>query len=592
MENTIYSINGPVVTIKGKTDLEMMEMVYVGKARLVGEVIRMNDKETTIQVYEETGGLKAGEPVESTGGPLSVTLGPGILRNIYDGIQRPLPAIEQHMGSFIERGAHEPSLDEAAKWDVTVTVRQGDTLTAGQIYATCPETPAIEHRCMVPPTVSGTVTWVADNGSYTVNEPIVKLTDAKGKEHTLTLCQKWPIRTPRPSAERMTSPRPLITGQRVIDTMFPLAKGGAAAIPGGFGTGKTMTQHQIAKWCDADIIIYVGCGERGNEMTQALQEFSELVDPRTGKSLMDRTVLIANTSNMPVAAREASIYTGITLAEYYRDMGYHAAMMADSTSRWAEALREMSGRLEEMPGEEGYPAYLSSRLAQFYERAGMVECIGSDEHRRGSLTAVGAVSPPGGDLSEPVSQATMRIVKVFWALDASLAYKRHFPAINWLNSYSLYLDSLKPWYDEHLGPQFMVNRDKAMSILQEEASLNEIVQLVGKDSLSAADQLTLETAKMLREDFLQQNGFMEVDWYSSYERQDKMIQMILDYDKLCRAAIEKGAATAELFAIPFREQMGRAKSVPDDRYAAVYTDMAREMEEQIADIAARGGAEE
>ena len=352
MENTIYSINGPVVTIKGKTDLEMMEMVYVGKARLVGEVIRMNDRETTIQVYEETGGLKAGEPVESTGGPLSVTLGPGILRNIYDGIQRPLPAIEQHMGSFIERGAHEPSLDETAKWDVTVTVRQGDTLTAGQIYATCPETPAIEHRCMVPPTVSGTVTWVADNGSYTVNEPIVKLTDAKGKEHTLTLCQKWPIRTPRPSAERMTSPRPLITGQRVIDTMFPLAKGGAAAIPGGFGTGKTMTQHQIAKWCDADIIIYVGCGERGNEMTQALQEFSELVDPRTGKSLMDRTVLIANTSNMPVASREASIYTGITLAEYYRDMGYHAAMMADSTSRWAEALREISGRLEEMPANE------------------------------------------------------------------------------------------------------------------------------------------------------------------------------------------------------------------------------------------------
>ena len=353
MENKIYSINGPVVTIKGKTDLEMMEMVYVGKARLVGEVIRMNEKETTIQVYEETGGLKAGEPVESTGGPLSVTLGPGILRNIYDGIQRPLPAIEKDMGSFIERGAHEPSLDEQAKWDVTVTVKAGDTLTPGQIYATCPETPAIQHRCMVPPMVSGTVTWVAANGSYTVNEPVVKLTDAKGKEHTLTLCQKWPIRTPRPSAERMTSPRPLITGQRVIDTMFPLAKGGAAAIPGGFGTGKTMTQHQIAKWCDADIIIYVGCGERGNEMTQALQEFSELVDPRTGKSLMDRTVLIANTSNMPVAAREASIYTGITLAEYYRDMGYHAAMMADSTSRWAEALREISGRGEVMRSADG-----------------------------------------------------------------------------------------------------------------------------------------------------------------------------------------------------------------------------------------------
>ena len=591
MENKIYSINGPVVTIKGKTDLEMMEMVYVGKARLVGEVIRMNEKETTIQVYEETGGLKAGEPVESTGGPLSVTLGPGILRNIYDGIQRPLPAIEKDMGSFIERGAHEPSLDEEAKWDVTVTVKAGDTLTPGQIYATCPETPAIQHRCMVPSTVSGTVTWVADNGSYTVHSPIVKLTDAKGKEHTLTLCQKWPIRTPRPSAERMTSPRPLITGQRVIDTMFPLAKGGAAAIPGGFGTGKTMTQHQIAKWCDADIIIYVGCGERGNEMTQALQEFSELVDPRTGKSLMDRTVLIANTSNMPVAAREASIYTGITLAEYYRDMGYHAAMMADSTSRWAEALREMSGRLEEMPGEEGYPAYLASRLAQFYERAGSVACIGSDD-RRGSLTAVGAVSPPGGDLSEPVAQATMRIVKVFWALDSSLAYKRHFPAINWLNSYSLYLDSLKPWFDENLGPEFLEDRASAMSILQSEASLNEIVQLVGKDALSPADQLTLEVARMVREDFLQQNAFADVDSFSSYDRQEKLLAMVLRYDRLCREAISKGAPVAKLFAVPSREKIGRAKSVPADQYETVYAQLRADMERQIADIAAKGGDEE
>jgi V/A-type H+-transporting ATPase subunit A len=400
MENKIYSINGPVVTIKGKTDLEMMEMVYVGKARLVGEVIRMNEKETTIQVYEETGGLKAGEPVESTGGPLSVTLGPGILRNIYDGIQRPLPAIEKDMGSFIERGAHEPSLDEQAKWDVTVTVKAGDTLTPGQIYATCPETPAIQHRCMVPPMVSGTVTWVAANGSYTVHSPVVKLTDAKGKEHTLTLCQKWPIRTPRPSAERMTSPRPLITGQRVIDTMFPLAKGGAAAIPGGFGTGKTMTQHQIAKWCDADIIIYVGCGERGNEMTQALQEFSELVDPRTGKSLMDRTVLIANTSNMPVAAREASIYTGITLAEYYRDMGYHAAMMADSTSRWAEALREISAAKKEVPGRRGYPGYLYTDLATMYERAGRQ--VGKD----GSITMIPILTMPEDDKTHPIPDLT------------------------------------------------------------------------------------------------------------------------------------------------------------------------------------------
>ena len=588
MENTIYSINGPVVTIKGKTDLEMMEMVYVGKARLVGEVIRMNDRETTIQVYEETGGLKAGEPVESTGGPLSVTLGPGILRNIYDGIQRPLPAIEQHMGSFIERGAHEPSLDEAAKWDVTVTVRQGDTLTAGQIYATCPETPAIEHRCMVPPTVSGTVTWVADNGSYTVNEPIVKLTDAKGKEHTLTLCQKWPIRTPRPSAERMTSPRPLITGQRVIDTMFPLAKGGAAAIPGGFGTGKTMTQHQIAKWCDADIIIYVGCGERGNEMTQALQEFSELVDPRTGKSLMDRTVLIANTSNMPVAAREASIYTGITLAEYYRDMGYHAAMMADSTSRWAEALREMSGRLEEMPGEEGYPAYLASRIAQFYERAGCIRCIGSDADRRGSVTAIGAVSPPGGDISEPVSQATMRIVKVFWALDSSLAYARHFPAINWLTSYSLYVDSLKPWYEATFGEEYMANRDKAMSILQQESELQEIVRLVGQDALSPADRLTMETAKMIREDFLQQNAFVDIDSYSEYRRQYLLLGLILHYDAECRDALEKNAPMHKLFAIPARVDIGRAKSVPSDEYEQVYAKIAADMTAQIKEIIAGG----
>ena len=591
MKNTIYSINGPVVTIKGKTDLEMMEMVYVGKARLVGEVIRMNDRETTIQVYEETGGLKAGEPVESTGGPLSVTLGPGILRNIYDGIQRPLPAIEQHMGSFIERGAHEPSLDEAAKWDVTVTVKTGDTLTAGQIYATCPETPAIEHRCMVPPTVSGTVTWVADNGSYTVNEPIVKLTDAKGKEHTLTLCQKWPIRTPRPSAERMTSPRPLITGQRVIDTMFPLAKGGAAAIPGGFGTGKTMTQHQIAKWCDADIIIYVGCGERGNEMTQALQEFSELVDPRTGKSLMDRTVLIANTSNMPVAAREASIYTGITLAEYYRDMGYHAAMMADSTSRWAEALREMSGRLEEMPGEEGYPAYLASRLAQFYERAGVVQCLASDE-RTGSLTAVGAVSPPGGDLSEPVAQATMRIVKVFWSLDASLAYRRHFPAINWLNSYSLYLDAVTPWFNENMGEDFIRNRNRAMHLLQEENELNEIVQLVGKDSLSANDQLTLEIARMLREDFLQQNAFMDVDSYSSFDRQMQLLGLILHYESLCRGAVDKAVAPSALYAIPAREKLGWAKYAAAEEYAANYAAVRADMEREIAELIRKAGEEE
>ena len=537
MKNTIYSINGPVVTIKGKTDLEMMEMVYVGKARLVGEVIRMNDRETTIQVYEETGGLKAGEPVESTGGPLSVTLGPGILRNIYDGIQRPLPAIEQHMGSFIERGAHEPSLDEAAKWDVTVTVKTGDTLTAGQIYATCPETPAIEHRCMVPPTVSGTVTWVADNGSYTVNEPIVKLTDAKGKEHTLTLCQKWPIRTPRPSAERMTSPRPLITGQRVIDTMFPLAKGGAAAIPGGFGTGKTMTQHQIAKWCDADIIIYVGCGERGNEMTQALQEFSELVDPRTGKSLMDRTVLIANTSNMPVAAREASIYTGITLAEYYRDMGYHAAMMADSTSRWAEALREISGRLEEMPADEGYPAYLPSRLAEFYERAGYVRTLNGAE---GSVSVIGAVSPQGNDFSEPVTQNTKRFTRCFWALDKSLAYARHYPAINWNDSYSEYLGDLGGWYYDNVGHDFMSCRERIANLLLQENNLMQIVKLIGSDVLPDDQKLTIEIARVIRVGFLQQNAFHQEDTSVPMEKQFLMMDTILYLYKQARTLVTMG----------------------------------------------------
>ena len=562
MENTIYSINGPVVTIKGKTDLEMMEMVYVGKARLVGEVIRMNDKETTIQVYEETGGLKAGEPVESTGGPLSVTLGPGILRNIYDGIQRPLPAIEQHMGSFIERGAHEPSLDEAAKWDVTVTVRQGDTLTAGQIYATCPETPAIEHRCMVPPTVSGTVTWVADNGSYTVNEPIVKLTDAKGKEHTLTLCQKWPIRTPRPSAERMTSPRPLITGQRVIDTMFPLAKGGAAAIPGGFGTGKTMTQHQIAKWSDADIIIYIGCGERGNEMTQVLEEFSELVDPKSGNPLMDRTTLIANTSNMPVAAREASIYTGLTLAEYYRDMGYDVAIMADSTSRWAEALRELSGRLEEMPAEEGFPAYLASRLSAFYERAGMMQTLNG---ATGSVSIIGAVSPQGGDFSEPVTQNTKRFVRCFWGLDKSLAYARHFPAIHWLTSYSEYLNDLSGWYSDHVSPKFVDYRNRLMAILNQESSLMEIVKLIGGDVLPDDQKLILEIAKVIRLGFLQQNAFHKDDTCVSLEKQFKMMDVILYLYKTSRKLVAMGMPMSVLKAEGIFEKVIAIKyDVPND----------------------------
>ena len=562
MENKIYSINGPVVTIKGKTDLEMMEMVYVGKARLVGEVIRMNEKETTIQVYEETGGLKAGEPVESTGGPLSVTLGPGILRNIYDGIQRPLPAIEKDMGSFIERGAHEPSLDEQAKWDVTVTVKAGDTLTPGQIYATCPETPAIQHRCMVPPMVSGTVTWVAANGSYTVNEPVVKLTDAKGKEHTLTLCQKWPIRTPRPSAERMTSPRPLITGQRVIDTMFPLAKGGAAAIPGGFGTGKTMTQHQIAKWCDADIIIYVGCGERGNEMTQVLEEFSELIDPKSGRPLTDRTVLIANTSNMPVAAREASIYTGITLAEYYRDMGYHIAIMADSTSRWAEALREISGRLEEMPAEEGFPAYLPSRLSEFYERAGYVETMNG---REGSVTIIGAVSPQGSDFSEPVTQNTKRFVRCFWALDKNLAYARHYPAINWNMSYSEYSDDLAEYYNEHVGEEFCRYRQEISTLLVEENNLMEIVKLIGADVLPDDQKLIIEIARVIRVGFLQQNAFHKDDTFVPLEKQKLMMKAILLLYHNSLNAINGGKPISEIISYGFFDKLVKMKyDIPND----------------------------
>ena len=566
----------------------MADVVRVGEQRLIGEILTMNGDSASIQVYEETSGLGPGAAVETTGSPLSVELGPGLIENIYDGIQRPLEGIMKIAGSTITRGIEVPALDREKKWDFVATAKPGDKVTGGDVIGTVQETPSVLHKIMIPPRMSGTIQSI-QSGSFTVLDTVAVLVDAKGEKHDLTMVQKWPVRVGRPYKHKYPPKTPLLSGQRIVDALFPVAKGGTAAIPGPFGSGKTVMQHQLAKWSDVDIVIYIGCGERGNEMTDVLREFPELVDPRTGESLMKRTVLIANTSDMPVAAREASIYTGITIAEYFRDMGYDVAVIADSTSRWAEALREMSGRLEEMPGEEGYPAYLASRLAQFYERAGSVECITSQGDRRGSLTAVGAVSPPGGDLSEPVSQATMRIVKVFWALDASLAYRRHFPAINWLNSYSLYLDSLKPWYDEHLGKDFMMNRDKSMSILQEEASLNEIVQLVGKDSLSAGDQLTLETAKMLREDFLQQNGFLEVDWYSNYDRQNKMLGMILEYDQRCRAAIAKGASVTELFAIPFREKMGRAKTVPDSEYAAVYADMAKEMAQEIDAVAAKGG---
>ena len=589
----LYSINGPVVTVRGHTDLSLMEMVYVCSQRLVGEVIRLDADRATIQVYEETSGLRAGEPVEPTGGPLSVTLGPGILRNIYDGIQRPLPAIEADMGSFIQRGAHEAALDGEKRWEVTVRVKPGDTLEPGAVYATCPETPAVEHRCLLSPLLGRcTVTWAAENGAYTVNDPVARVTDEKGGEHTLTLCQKWPIRTPRPSAARLTSPRPLITGQRVIDTMFPLAKGGAAAIPGGFGTGKTMTQHQLAKWCDADIIIYVGCGERGNEMTQALQEFSELTDPRTGKSLMDRTVLIANTSNMPVAAREASIYTGITLAEYYRDMGYHAAMMADSTSRWAEALREISGRLEEMPADEGFPAYLPSRLAAFYERAGYVRTLAGAE---GSVSVIGAVSPQGNDFSEPVTQNTKRFTRCFWALDKSLAYARHYPAINWNDSYSEYLGDLSEWYYDNVGPDFTACRSRLADLLLQENSLMQIVKLIGSDVLPDDQKLTIEIARVIRVGFLQQNAFHAVDTYVPLEKQLKMMEVILYlYDK-CSALVAKQVPVSRLLETGLFDQLVRMKyDIPNDDLSG-FDKLRAEIDQKLAAAGAdarEGGAAE
>ena len=584
----VIKVSGPLVVADGMADANMADVVRVGPKQLIGEILNMTGDRASIQVYEETSGLGPGAEVVTTGAPLSVELGPGLIESIYDGIQRPLEEIRSMAGAHIPRGIQAPPLPEDKKWDFTPVAKPGDAVVAGDVLGTVPETTSVLHKIMVPHRMDGTVEWVAEAGEYTIRDVIAKVRLADGSLKELTMVQKWPVRVGRPYRRKFPPSAPLQTGQRVIDTMFPVAKGGTAAVPGPFGSGKTVVQHQLAKWADVDIVVYIGCGERGNEMTDVLREFPELTDPRTGETLMKRTVLIANTSDMPVAAREASVYTGITIAEYFRDMGYAVADIADSTSRWAEALREMSGRLEEMPGEEGYPAYLSSRLAQFYERAGSVSCLGSEEDRRGSLTAVGAVSPPGGDLSEPVSQATMRIVKVFWALDSSLAYRRHFPAINWLNSYSLYLDSLKPWYDEHLGPEFLQNREWAMAVLQEEASLNEIVQLVGKDSLSAKDQITLETAKMIREDFLQQNSFVDIDSFSEYDRQEKMLAMIRSYDRQCRAAAEKGGALAELFTIPAREGIGRAKSVPADRYVEAYAQLVRQMEEQISAVAEKG----
>ena len=584
----IVKVSGPLVVATGMEQANMADVVRVGEQRLIGEILTMSGDSASIQVYEETSGLGPGAEVVTTGSPLSVELGPGLIENIYDGIQRPLEVImEKVQGNNLPRGVEVPALDRDKKWEFTAVAAIGDHVIGGDVLGTVQETSSILHKIMVPPKVSGQILSIAD-GVFTVTDVVAVLQTDDGQRVELPMMQKWPVRVGRPYKHKYPPVIPLQSGQRIVDTFFPVAKGGTAAIPGPFGSGKTVMQHALAKWSDVDLVVYIGCGERGNEMTDVLREFPELVDPRTGESLMKRTVLIANTSDMPVAAREASIYTGITIAEYFRDMGYAVAVIADSTSRWAEALREMSGRLEEMPGEEGYPAYLSSRLAQFYERAGSVACIGSDADRRGSLTAVGAVSPPGGDLSEPVSQATMRIVKVFWALDASLAYRRHFPAINWLNSYSLYLDSLRPWYDEHLGKEFLQNRDWAMAVLQEEASLNEIVQLVGKDSLSPKDQITLEVAKMIREDFLQQNSFVDIDSYSELDRQARMLDIIHEYDGQCRTAAEKGGDINELFTIPSREGIGRAKAVPAEEYKDNYAALLDQMEREIDAVAEKG----
>ena len=579
--NVIYGINGPVVTVKGTKSFSMMEMVYVGNEKLIGEVIGVADDFTTIQVYEETTGLSPGEPVEGTKGPMKACLGPGILNNIFDGIERPLKAIEEKSGSFIARGCSVPSLNQDKLWDTQIHVKKGDYLESGTIYASCPETSVITHKCMVPPNVSGEVVEVASNGSHRVSDTIVKLRDEKGNVKSLTLCQYWPIRFSRPIKERLASNIPLITGQRIIDTLFPVAKGGAAAVPGGFGTGKTMTQHQLAKWCDADIIVYVGCGERGNEMSQVVDEFSKLIDPKSGKPMTERTVLIANTSNMPVAAREASIYTGITLAEYYRDMGYDVAIMADSTSRWAEALREISGRLEEMPAEEGFPPYLPSRLSEFYERAGRVKTLGENE---GSVTIIGAVSPQGSDFSEPVTQNTKRFVRCFWALDKALAYARHYPAINWINSYSEYFVDLDPWYIKNYGESFVKYRKKMAAILSEEDKLMEIVKLVGADVLPDDQKLIIEIAKVIRVGFLQQNAFHKDDTFVPLKKQKKMMKAILYLHKRVRQLISASIPISKVLETGIFDKLTRIKyDVPNDELEK-FDDYKKEIDDVIDKI--------
>ena len=579
---TVTWINGPVVRAQGSRHVSMMDLVEVGEDQLVGEVIGLNADIITIQVYEETSGMRPGSPVYDTGLPLSVELGPGLLRSIFDGVQRPLPLIEMESGSFIGRGIHLDSLPRKDRWDFTPKLKAGDAVSGGTILGTVPETQALEHRVMVPPGVDGTLTWIAPANQYTLDDPIARVQTENG-EKELTMLQRWPVRRPRPYRTRRGMSEPLVTGQRVLDTFFPLAKGGSAAIPGAFGSGKTVTQHSIAKWADAQVIVYIGCGERGNEMTEVLQEFPHLIDPRSDRPLMERTVLIANTSNMPVAAREASIYTGITIAEYYRDMGYHVALMADSTSRWAEALREISGRLEELPAEEGYPAYLADRLAEFYERAGSVETLNGQP---GSISVVGAVSPPGGDFSEPVTQHTKRFIRCFWALDKSLASARHYPSINWMDSYSEYMEYVADWWRQEVGQDWYALRAQAMEILSEESRLAQIVKLVGSDTLPDEQRMVLETARLLREGFLQQNSFDPVDSYSTVEKQIRMLNLILNFHKRAQRVIKRGALVTAIHDLPVVNTLIRMKTIVTNEDLSKFDDIEKEINEQLENLEA------
>ena len=582
----IIKVSGPLVVAEGMDEANVYDVVQVSDNKLIGEIIEMRGDRASIQVYEETVGIGPGEPVYSTGEPLSVELGPGLLEAMFDGIQRPLKEFQEVAGDYLNKGVAVPSLNRERKWDFEPVVSAGEKVEAGDIIGTVQETSVISHKIMIPLGVEGTLKSI-EKGSFTVTDTVAVVETANG-DVNVQLMQKWPVRRGRKYKQKLNPEAPLVTGQRVIDTFFPVTKGGTACVPGPFGSGKTVVQHQLAKWADAQIIVYVGCGERGNEMTDVLMEFPEIIDPNTGQSLMKRTVLIANTSNMPVAAREASIYTGITIAEYFRDMGYSVAIMADSTSRWAEALREMSGRLEEMPGDEGYPAYLGSRAADFYERSGKVICLGKDG-REGALTVIGAVSPPGGDISEPVSQATLRIVKVFWGLDANLAYRRHFPAINWLNSYSLYQTKVDSWMDVNVGPEFSQNRKRAMALLQEESSLQEIVRLVGRDTLSEKDQLKLEVAKSIREDYLQQNAFMESDTYTSLTKQDKMLQLVLKFYDEANRGLESGAYLKEISEMRVREKIARAKYMPESDLDKM-NDILNEIENEVDNLINKGGS--